>query len=675
MAQPELIEFSEYPNPAVSVIIPIYEGAELTKACLESIRDHTTHVSYEVIVVNDGDDLDIRQLLDTVRGVRVIDNSANLGYVRSVNYAASLARGRWLMLMNNDTEATDGWLRAMLECAESTPDVGVVTPKYLYPDGSLSEAGGITWRDGTAANYGRGDDPTLFYYEYRREVDYGSAAALMVRADLWRAVGGFDERFLPMYYEDTDLCFSARDLGFRVLYEPRAVVIHVEGGTAGVDLEGGYKRHQEENRPSFVTKWRERLESEQLARRRQNLRIAANRHRGPHVLVIDHTVPTWDRDSGSLRMLGILEALSALGSRVTFMGDNLACVQPYTRILQAAGIEVMYGSVNVNAELATIGPRLSMAILSRPHPASRWLDTVREFAPAATVVYDTVDLHWLRQARQDGAGTLEMVTVGENGSAPVEATTPKARALRELELAMIRATDVTFVTSEAERSQVERDVPGAKVLLIPNVHEIAVAPPGPADRGGVLFVGSFAHPPNIGAAVRLVRDVMPLVWQRLPNLTVTIVGADPPAEVQALASPLVDVAGWVKDLQPLLDASRVLVAPLWYGAGLKGKVTQALAAGLPVVTTPVGAEGMAGLDRCVLVGNDPATVAAHVIHVSKDDELWRHMATAGRALIAETCSPAVIRERLAPVLEVHDRATLWSPLSSRRHVSGSSTSE
>jgi glycosyltransferase involved in cell wall biosynthesis len=196
------------------------------------------------------------------------------------------------------------------------------------------------------------------------------------------------------------------------------------------------------------------------------------------------------------------------------------------------------------------------------------------------------------------------------------------------------------------------------------VHDVAVVPPGPSTRGGVLFVGGFRHPPNVGAAVSLIRDVMPLVWQRLPRLTVTIVGADAPAEVQALASPLVDVAGWVEDLQPLLDVSRMLVAPLAYGAGLKGKVTQALAAGLPVITTPVGAEGLSGLESRVLIGDDPATLAAHVIRLCEDDALWRKMATEGRALIAETCSPQVIRRRLASVLELANRGMLPSSLPS-----------
>ena len=326
-----VISLPEYEHPKVSLIIPLYARAELTRACLESICDNTTCVSYEVILVEDDADEETKLLLEGVRGARIIRNEKNLGYIRSVNRGAGFARGRWLVLCNNDIEVRSGWLTAMLACAESAEDVGVVTPKYLYPDGSLNEAGGIIWRDGTGVNYGRGDRPEHFQYEYRRETDYGSAAALMVRADLWKDIGGYDERYLPMYYEDTDLCFEARERGLRVLYEPAAVVVHVEGATAGNDIESGYKRHQEQNRSKFVAKWRHRLESEQLRPAPTNLRLAANRHRGRHVLVVDHRVPTWDRDAGSLRMLHIMQALLDTGVRVTFMPENFAPIEPYTR--------------------------------------------------------------------------------------------------------------------------------------------------------------------------------------------------------------------------------------------------------------------------------------------------------------------------------------------------------
>ena len=380
-----VISMPEYESPKVSLIVPLYAHAELTLACLQSIREHTAHASYEVILVDDAADPATKRLLEGVQGATILHNEQNLGYLRSMNRGASVARGRWLVLFNNDTEVTRGWLAAMLACAESADDIGVVTPKFIYPDRTLNEAGGIIWRDGTGMNYGRGDQLDRFQYEYRRETDYGSAAALMVKTEFWKAAGGFDERYLPMYYEDTDLCFQAREHGLRVMYEPEAVVVHIEGATAGNDTESGHKRHQERNRTKFVAKWRHQLESEQLRSAPKNVRIAANRQRGPHVLVVDFRVPMWDRDAGSLRMLGIMQALLGLGVRVTFMPDNFLPMQPYTRALQRMGIEVLYGALHVNAELATIGPGLSAVILSRPQVASRWLDSMREYAPSATV--------------------------------------------------------------------------------------------------------------------------------------------------------------------------------------------------------------------------------------------------------------------------------------------------
>jgi GT2 family glycosyltransferase/SAM-dependent methyltransferase len=647
----ETVSLPEYDDPKVSLIIPLYSHADLTHACLRSIREHTAHASYEVILVDDAADEDTKRLLECVQGAKIVRNEQNLGYLRSINRGAAAARGRWLVLFNNDTEVTRGWLQAMLACAESAEDVGVVTPKFFYPDGSLNEAGAIIWRDGTGANYGRGEDPGAFQYEYRRETDYGSAAALMVKADLWRVLGGFDERYLPMYYEDADLCFKAREQGLRVLYEPEAHIVHHEGATAGNDPDAGHKRNQERNRPKFVARWREQLESEHLRSAPTNVRVAANRQRGPHVLVVDHFVPTWDRDAGSLRMLNIMRALIGLGARVSFMPDNFTHTQPYTRMLQQMGVEVLYGQLDVNAELATIGPRLSMAILSRPHVASRWLDSIREFAPAATVAYDTVDLHWLREARRNAIGASPASAFG-TGNGHAEALGPRAIALRELELAMIRATDTTFVVSDSERAQVQRDVPGAEVLVVPTVHDVEPFVPPPEERTGILFVGGFQHPPNVDAAVSLIKEIMPAVWRALGDVRVTIVGSNPPPEVQVLASSRVDVTGWVEDLQPLLDGARLMLAPLHYGAGMKGKITQALSVGLPVVTTPIGAEGLEGHEEeCMLIADDPQRLATETIRAYRDNELWRELSRAGQKLILTQCSTQVISERLGQLLK------------------------
>jgi GT2 family glycosyltransferase/glycosyltransferase involved in cell wall biosynthesis/SAM-dependent methyltransferase len=644
------ISFDHVDDPDVSIVIPLYAHADLTRAALESIQQHTREIGYEVILVDDAADPATKALLKQVQGARTIVNDPNMGYLRSVKRGVDAARGRWLVLCNNDIEVQAAWLSALVDCGESHPDIAIVAPKFLYPDGSLAEAGGIIWCDGTGANYGRGGEPNGCHYEYRREIDYGSAAALLVRRDIWHRIGGFDERFEPMYFEDTDLCFEARARGLRVMFEPRARVVHAEGATAGVDESSGHKRHQQLNRAKFVRKWSEQLQAEHLPDDHKSLWLASNLRRRPHVFVADHRVPMWDRESGALRMRGILETLARLGCHVTFLPDNLMPSQPYTRELQRIGVEVLYG-IDVPGDLAQIFPSASLVILSRPEVAVRWLGLVREHAPEATVMYDTVDLHWLREARraavEDGAQADELVH------------SAKADAFREMELGLVRATDATIVVTDDERARVEEDVPEAVVHVLPNVNQGRAYVPPPTGRQGLLFVGGFEHPPNVDGARALVQDVMPLVWAELGEVHVTIVGSDPPPEIEALASPLVAVSGWVPDLDPLIDSSLALAAPLSYGAGLKGKVTQAMAAGLPVVTTPVGAEGLDAIDgEHLLIGETPEELAERIVRVALDAQLWMRLSHNGQQRAAERCSPEVFTERLEQLLRDTRRASV-----------------
>jgi GT2 family glycosyltransferase/SAM-dependent methyltransferase len=648
----ERIHLPEFSHPRASLIIPLYSGAGLTRRCLETVRDHTHEVEFEVVLVDDTADPDTKGLLELLSGAQILRNERNEGYLRSVNKGAARARGEWLVLCNNDIEATAEWLENLLHCGESGDDVGVVAPKFIAPDGRLSEAGGILWSDGTGVNYGRTQDPSLPRYEYTREVDYGSAAALLVRKTAWEELGGYDERFAPMYYEDADLCINARQCGWRVLYEPSAVVVHAEGSTAGTDPSSGHKRHQEANRLKFVSKWSDLLESEHLPPDSRRIEAASRRHRGPQVLVVDFRTPMSDRDAGSLRMYEIIRALQRLGHSVTFVPDNGARLEPYTRELQRLGVEVIFGSIDAMPLLEDIGPNLTAAILSRPHPASRWLDSVREFAPAAIAVYDTVDLHWVRESRRSARAGIEIAganATGENGR--VVPRGAKATALFELELAMVRASDVTIAVTDEERRQIACHVPDARVLVIPTIHEASREMLVPHGREGILFVGGFEHPPNADAVVYLVQEVMPHVWQRRPDVSVSIVGGSVPHEVSELASSRVDIKGWVADLEPILASARAMVVPVRFGAGVKGKITQGLAAGLPIVTTPVGAEGLEGVDgENMLIGADAEAIAERIVRVLDDDTLWRSLSEHGRQLIASKCSREVLDSRLHELL-------------------------
>ncbi len=386
-------------HPLASIIIPVHARPDLTEACLRAIVAHTDGPSYEVIVVDDrapGHEA----VWAGLEGATVIHNEENLGYLRNNNLAAAQARGEFLVLLNNDTEVQQGWLRSLVGRAEGDPRVGAVVPQLLYPDGSLQEAGGIIFSDATGANYGRGRDPELPEYYYAREVDYGSAACLLVRTALWREIGGFDERYLPMYYEDTDLCFAVR--------APRRDRVVRAGGARhprrGRDGGHGHRRGVQAlpgGQPAEVRgEVGGRARAAVRAARRGSSGARATATGGPHVLIVDHRLPSPDRDSGSVRMQAVVEGLLGLGCRVTFLPDNQVRWEPYAERLQELGVEVLYAPLVIPAEIASIGAQMRLAIVSRPYVAGRHLHLIREHAPSARIVYDTVDLHYVRERRR-----------------------------------------------------------------------------------------------------------------------------------------------------------------------------------------------------------------------------------------------------------------------------------
>ena len=211
--------------PDVSILICVHGKLELTRRCLDAIAATAPAGRYEVVVVDNaspdgsGDALEALAA-DYPAPLKVVRSAENLGFVGGNNLAAEHATGTHLVLLNNDTEPQPGWLEALLAIAERDPATGAVGAKLVYPDGRLQEAGGIVFADASGWNYGRGGDPDDPRYTFVREVDYCSAACLLVPRAVWDAVGGFDERYAPAYYEDTDLCFAVRERGLKVVYQP-----------------------------------------------------------------------------------------------------------------------------------------------------------------------------------------------------------------------------------------------------------------------------------------------------------------------------------------------------------------------------------------------------------------------------------------------------------------------
>ena len=265
------VRFTAVDAPVMSIVIPVFNNWSLTRRCLASIRLAGSLDLLEVIVVDDASTDVTKQALDDIRGIRVIRNDSNVGFTRAANRGAQAARGRYTFFLNNDTAMLPGCVAALLE-AMSDASIGAAGARLVYPSGRLQAAGGVIWSDGTGWNIGHYRNPALAEFSVRRDVDYCSAAALAIRTELLAELGYFDERFAPAYYEDTDLCFRVRALGWRVVVEPEAMVVHWEGMTHGTErrrgLSGAHtKSNQGLNRVKFVEKWGAELTGHAMQRR------------------------------------------------------------------------------------------------------------------------------------------------------------------------------------------------------------------------------------------------------------------------------------------------------------------------------------------------------------------------------------------------------------------------
>jgi SAM-dependent methyltransferase/glycosyltransferase involved in cell wall biosynthesis len=370
------------------------------------------------------------------------------------------------------------------------------------------------------------------------------------------------------------------------------------------------------------------------------------------ILVAADIPPMFDQQSGALRLYTMMRILFEAGWRLAFASEvtradfdviagSAVNRERYQSRLREIGVErIAYGREEIDALLEAEGSGIRWALLSFPGVAHNLIPRIRVYAPWANIIYDMVDFHYLRMTREADLTSDEAIH-------------SSALQMREIEIANARASDVTFAVSEDERQAVLSLDPSVVVKVVPNIFEVpADSDSELASRENLLFVGGFAHVPNIDAVQWFVEQVWPLIHQKRPNLKFIIAGSATSPEVLNLAKrPGVEVVGYVEDLTPLFRHARVFVAPLRYGAGVKGKVGQSMAQGLPIVATRVAAEGMnAVVGKDLLVADEPAAFAAAVIRLLDDDTLWLQLRANGKELIRKTQSIEAARIKLGNIL-------------------------
>ena len=591
-------------HPKVSIIIPVYNQFHYTYACLKSIAVNSGEVPYEVLIANDCSTDLTTQLEEIIGGVKVITNEKNLRFLRNCNHAAKEAKGKYILFLNNDTQVQPNWLQPLIDLIESEESIGMVGSKLIYPNGRLQEAGGIIWKDASAWNYGNGQNPAMPEYNYVKEVDYISGAAIMIKTTLWNQLGGFDETFAPAYCEDSDLAFQVRAAGYKVMFQPKSVVVHFEGVSNGTNTSSGQKSYQVVNQKKFYEKWKNVLEKENNPNGVDAFRARDRSLHKKTLLMIDHYVPQFDKDAGSRSMYQYLKLFVSQGYNVKFLGDNFYQHEPYTTILQQMGIEVLYGVwyrdhwqewIEQNAN------DFDYIFLSRPHITVKYVDFVREKTHAKLVYYGH-DLHFLREQKK-------YESTGD----------PKALEdsikFKKMESSIFEKVDTVYYLNEEELENVKEIAPSANVRrsVINIFEDVPSVDYVPKKRRDILFVGGFGHDPNVDAIIWAAREIMPKIWEKDPDIKLRVVGFNATKKVLDLASDRIILEGFVSDekLKEIYTSCKVVLVPLRYGGGIKGKVVEAMRYGIPLITTETGAEGLDGIEKFIPIAEKVAQDVAN----------------------------------------------------------------
>jgi O-antigen biosynthesis protein len=617
-------------SPRVSIVILSRHDPAMLRRCLASIALGApgTELPYEVLLVLNGADSDVTDFATReLGGVRQLRSDVNLGFGGGINRAARHATGEFLLLLNDDVEVEPGWLQPLVETLETHPGAAAVGSRILFIDGTVQEAGSVLFNDGTTAPVGRGLPPGSTDWSFVRKVDYCSANSLLIRRSVFEAVGGFDTRYYPAYYEDTDLALSIRAAGHSILYDGRSRIRHLESASTTAHFKNFlFQRNVAELRE----KWGGALDH-QLPRPPGGdgngppppaLRAAIDRARGdlPKVLVVDDMLPIRSLGAGFVLMHNLATEAGLDHYQLSVHATKHGGADPLS--VAGLGYEVIGG--DLSAHLRDPASHYDAVVLCRPDNFDTWATQVRTQQPHAALVYVAEALFAVRLEREAELADAERPT--RRGTA----LRREATKSWQVEARAVREADHVVSVSPDERKRLAELADATPVdVVFPLQADIDMTATEPTARDGLLYVSSWTAQdetsPNADGLHWFMHDVMHLVSAVVPWVRLRATGAHPPPSVTRLSGVHLEFSGFVPDLRSVYESARVVIVPLRFGAGVKNKTVEALQYGVPVVTTSIGAEGIdvpAGTAPFV-VADTPAEFAAAIVRLLTDGHEWR----------------------------------------------------
>jgi O-antigen biosynthesis protein len=627
----EVVCFSQSSNPEVSVVIPLIHRKDILFPCLKSLSSICSGHEYEILLMDSLPETESQVLLARIQGVRIIPAEQDKSMIDMWNLGASMARGKFIAFLDSYLLPLPGWIDEMVRVFSEQSEAGLVGSQIILSDGIIWEAGFGMGEEGSLCRLGGGADSFQPDFSYLREVDFCSAISFMIPKDFLIQIGGIpDGARENLVQAGAHLSVAARQAGRKVFNNPlsKAVIYSGPDENPWMNVDENCRAV----RDGFLQK---------------NILSSSSRCEkfvsSGKILVIDNRTPTPDQDSGSQDVVSFFNIFRSLGFDVTFIPSaDLQFMDKYTPDLQRMGVRCLYSPFvqGIAEHLASEGKEYDLVLLYRAYCAEGCLDMVQRYCTRAKIIFDTVDLHFVRAQRQ---------AVIENSQELLE----NAEKTKLLELSVIRKADCTIVLSTEEQEILikEPSVYGKKIAVIPLIREIPGRKKPFSARKNILFVGGFEHSPNVDAMLSFVGDVWPLVKINLPKIVFYIIGSKPPKEILDLAEEDIIVTGYLSDISSYFHDCLLSVAPLRYGAGLKGKVATSLSYGLPCVASSVAVEG-SGLEqgKNILVADKPEEIASAITCLYRDEGLWNKLSDRGLDFMTQHFSFAAGQRNLENLL-------------------------
>ncbi|MGH6888542.1 MAG: glycosyltransferase [Rhizomicrobium sp.] len=592
--------FSTPMHPVVSIVIPVRDQCEITFHCLCSLLFAYNDTPFEVIVVDNGSSDETTTLGNFMRGIKIVRLASSQTFSCAVDHGVRLARGEFVLVLNNGSEVTSRWLDELVAVFRNFEHVGIARSKTVYSNRELQKSGRAIWTD-NSSTAGRGPG-----CDYLRKVNFASGAALMTSRALWDEVGGFGDERAPAC--PSNLALKVRAKGRFVVFVPTSVVFQMNGDPGGTAIADKSKAYQNTARP--------KLPGRDAMGEYGSEGESPDREVAFRVLFIEQEFPLVDHDAGSYAAFQEMRLFQALGAKVSFLPRNLAWMGRHTIALQRIGVECLFTPYvsNFAGYVRQHANNYDLVYVARHKIAEEVIPLVREVSSGTKIIFNLADLHFLREQREAALGS-EGYSVA------------RAAKTRRRELAVITASDLTFSYSDVELGILAGEVTSrTRLAKMPWVVDCRPRTVPFAETRDILFVGGFAHPPNATAVTFFVRKVMPLLQERLPDVVFNVVGSGAEAAVAGLSSDRVRIIGHVPNVREWLDRTRVFVAPLLAGAGLKGKVLDALAHGVPSVLSPIAAEGTGLVHEAeCLIAESADAWAECIARLYHDEDLWSQL--------------------------------------------------